>query len=274
MSPKRADEQEHKGCIQISDHALSAVIQEASDTTKTTIQQTMFPQTSPSSAAPATCEKTVASRKSPIVLPAGLKPYYQDDSCVIILGDCREVLPTLEPVDLVLTDPPYGAKKDIGSTSREIISCDCEGWFEFCYKFCERIVLTPGAANVCKYPNPSWVACWSKPSSCSFNVFGGWNLWEPILIYGRPPIRLVRDVFEDCTSNPNGHPCPKPERLWKWIMSWASCEGETILDPLMGSGTTLRAAKDLGRRAIGIEIEEKYCEIAAKRLSQEVLSFD
>jgi DNA modification methylase len=67
------------------------------------------------------------------------------------------------------------------------------------------------------------------------------------------------------------HPSPKPLNVMRWILG--CLPGETVLDPFMGSGTTLRAAKDLGRRAIGIEIEERYCEIAAKRLAQEVFDF-
>ncbi len=73
------------------------------------------------------------------------------------------------------------------------------------------------------------------------------------------------------SSEKNGHPCPKPIGWMLWAVGLASRQGETVLDPFMGSGTTLRAAKDLGRRAIGIEIEEMYCEVAAKRLSQECL---
>lgn len=67
------------------------------------------------------------------------------------------------------------------------------------------------------------------------------------------------------------HPCPYPEALPKRCILATSDAGDTVLDPFMGSGTTLRAAKDLGRKAIGIEIEERYCEIAAKRMAQEVL---
>jgi site-specific DNA-methyltransferase (adenine-specific) len=67
------------------------------------------------------------------------------------------------------------------------------------------------------------------------------------------------------------HPCPKPVTFMRWVVERCTASADTVLDPFMGSGTTLRAAKDLGRRAIGIEIEERYCEIAARRLAQEVL---
>jgi site-specific DNA-methyltransferase (adenine-specific) len=75
------------------------------------------------------------------------------------------------------------------------------------------------------------------------------------------------------TTEQNGHPCPKPYSAWRWLLERCSDENTVVLDPFCGSGTTLVAAKDLGLRAIGIEIEEHYCEIAAKRLSQEVLTF-
>jgi site-specific DNA-methyltransferase (adenine-specific) len=105
---------------------------------------------------------------------------------------------------------------------------------------------------------------------------------HPILYYGKPPHtwqtgwpkgtfqtgRLTRGLSPD-----NGHPCPKPIADWNWLMQKISMAGETVIDPFLGSGTTLLTAKQLDRRGIGIEIEEKYCEIAAKRLSQEVLCF-
>ena len=98
---------------------------------------------------------------------------------------------------------------------------------------------------------------------------------QPILYYGKDyragkgALPSGKSVTE--RSEKNGHPCPKPISAWSWLLDKVSQEGETVVDPFMGSGTTLRAAKDLGRKAIGIEINEEYCEIAATRLSQEVL---
>ena len=104
----------------------------------------------------------------------------------------------------------------------------------------------------------------------------GFTCFHPVLLYGKRPSSALYpcgiESFD--TSEQNGHPCPKPLRWMKWAVALASKEDETILDPFMGSGTTLVAAKNLGRRAIGIEIDEKYCEIAAKRLSQEVFNFE
>jgi DNA modification methylase len=79
--------------------------------------------------------------------------------------------------------------------------------------------------------------------------------------------------FQKVIPQAGDHPTPKPESLMRQLIEDNSNPEDLTLDPFMGSGTTLRAAKDLGRKAVGIEIEEKYCEIAAKRLSQEVFDF-
>ena len=83
--------------------------------------------------------------------------------------------------------------------------------------------------------------------------------------------RSCGDVLRYSREPPTNHPSPKPEDLMRSLINVVTEEGGTVLDPFMGGGTTLRAAKDIGRKAIGIEFEEKYCEIAADRLSQGVL---
>lgn len=201
-----------------------------------------------------------------------MKPYFADDSVTIYHGDCREVLPTLEPVDLVLTDPPYGVALE-GSSWDKSIPTPSE-WLYPLFGKAATILVTPGNGNQQFYPAPNWTMAWFRPGSVQRVLrAAGFSHWEPILLYGNNPFGV--DAKQISPNNPdsgNGHPCPKPLTLFKWLVK--ESKARTVLDPFMGSGTTLRAAKDLGLKAIGIELEEKYCEIAAKRMSQMVLQFD
>jgi DNA modification methylase len=202
-----------------------------------------------------------------------MTPYYSHAGITIYHADCRDILPHLEPVDLVLTDPPYGVGFSYGeykdtaeNFSKSILPVivnlsDRYPMAAFCSMRQMRIL-----------PPFQWVLCWNHPGSTRRNAVRGFSIWEPIFLYGRG-WNVANDAITlaDCVNHDKGndHPCPKPLRLFKWLLSLHP--GENILDPFMGSGTTLVAAKQLGRKAIGIEIEEKYCEIAVKRLAQEVL---
>jgi len=219
-------------------------------------------------------------------LGALVKPYYQHADITIYHGDCREVLPTLEPVDLVLTDPPYGIGEEYLSFNdrrenlRELIADTMRLLLTHNADLVKRpCLITCGVRNVHLYPEPTWILCWFISGAGGSGPWG-FSTWQPILAYGEDPYlsnglgRRPDAFWMTETSEANGHPCPKPIGPWKWLLTRGSpYDSDVILDPFMGSGTTLRAAKDLGRKAIGIEIEEKYCEIAAKRLSQEVLEF-
>lgn len=210
-----------------------------------------------------------------------MKPYYEHNGIVIYHGDCREILPTLPPVDLVLTDPPYG----VGIEYASYVDTE-ENWFALMN---DVIPMLRRVAKMVIFPScqikrlgwfyrnhaPDWIIAWHKGSPGHASAIG-FNDWEPLLVYGRTH-RLSMHDFLSVTNNEKmgayGHPCPKPLRWATWLMSRACPTDGTVIEPFLGSGTTLRAAKDLGRKAIGIDIEEKYCEIAAKRLSQEVFNF-
>ncbi len=192
-----------------------------------------------------------------------MKPYYEDESVQIFHGDCRDVLPTLDKVDLVLTDPPYGMHKT--DWDMEIVPVD--SWLPTCRLLATTAVFT-GVQGMYDYPKPDWVLAWVRAASTQRNGrLGGFSNWEPLLLYEID--RLSNDVIQVQNLQDRdalGHPTTKPLKLMRLILG--RLEGDTILDPFMGSGTTLRAAKDLNRKAIGIELEERYCEIAATRMSQ------
>jgi len=206
-------------------------------------------------------------------------PYYDDGTCVIYHADCREILPGLR-ADLVFADPPYGVGLTYGQSYTDDGGADYSTWMQWVANQIRIAAplsfVTPGIRNLWRWPAATWVLAWTKPGSTRRSDLGGFNEWEPVLMYGK------RRIFNDQKRLPAGanhsadtgdHPCPKPLSLLRWLVEQGSDPESLVLDPFMGSGTTLRAAKDLGRKAIGIEIEERYCEIAAKRLGQEVLDF-
>lgn len=217
-----------------------------------------------------------------------MKPYYQDDYVTIYHGDCREILPQLPKVDLVLTDPPYGVNggsgtKGLGRASKhnyssfddtpENVIKEIIPRFIECLVMCSRAIVTPGSLVCNSYPQPDSIGSLIQWATASMQKWGRCDS-QPIFYYGRDP-RLGQTIsfcsFDNKTFDKiDGFPCPKPEAIWAKLVIKGSLVGETILDPFLGSGTTAYCAKKLNRKCIGIEIEEKYCEIAAKRCSQQV----
>lgn len=210
-----------------------------------------------------------------------LEPYYQDDSCTIYHGDCRDILPELPKADLVLTDPPYGINYSSSAIKAKrlrlggIIGDECFPSYVFDIKYSIAMFLFCRWDNLYELPKPKSFIVWDKCAHSMGDLkheFG--RQWEGIAFYPGEEHEFIKrpvDVIRVPRVQPAElkHPNEKPVRLMASIIG--SHYAERILDPFMGSGVTLRAAKDLGRKAIGIELEEKYCEIAAKRLAQEVL---
>jgi site-specific DNA-methyltransferase (adenine-specific) len=203
-----------------------------------------------------------------------VKPYYQDDFATIYHGDCREILPQLPKVDLVLTDPPYGINFAGQPTKWQRLSGQKpERWDESVFSDNElKAVLSWGEHQIVwggNYyrlePSRCWLA-WVKPDAppSMGSVEFAWTSFDA-------NARQITHSISATNPERVGHPTQKPLRVTAWSLHQALNTPLTILDPFMGSGTTLVAAKQLGRKSIGIELEEKYCEIAARRLQQEYL---
>jgi len=209
-----------------------------------------------------------------------MTPYFQRDGMTIYHGDCREILPMLT-ADVLVTDPPYGvafdgkatkhtAKGSGGYTTGDSALIGPEVVRQALGMVIRGAVFT-GNRNLMAYPVPADIGCVYCPSGAGVGPWGFIG-FHPVLFYGkRPGPCRPTSIQSFDTADAVGHPCPKPLRWMRWTIGMTTLVGETVLDPFMGSGTTLRAAADLGIRAIGIEIEERYCEIAANRLDQPVL---
>lgn len=210
-------------------------------------------------------------------------PYYQDQWTTIYCGDAREILPRLGRVGLILMDPPYGNGTDYADfdDTPENVEELASELMPHVLDRSEVALVTPGVANLHRYPSPRWVLAWVTPSGIGSGPWG-FSCWQPILAYGPDPylrdgLGRRPDMLLRHTAAPAipGHPCPKPPDVWRWLITRASTRtSDVVLDPLMGSGTTLRAAMDCGRRSIGIELSETYCAVAVSRLAQGVFDFD
>jgi site-specific DNA-methyltransferase (adenine-specific) len=235
-----------------------------------------------------------------------ITPYYQDAYATIYHGDCREILPQLEPVDLVLTDPPYQTHetgvpirgRGVGQRVVETVAVGkpwgySTDWIDLCrllepkhwIAFCNYQML----GDICAALPPQTVFVWRKANApqmtrpvprldCEFIVWhrsggdcGDMGKFKSMVIDVAMPQAgcFATERILESSSNKAAHPCQKPIAIVSPFL--ARLNVKTLVDPFMGSGTTLRAAKDLGLKSIGIEIEEKYCEIAVKRLRQEIL---
>ena len=203
--------------------------------------------------------------------------YHRTDLGVLYLADCLEIMPHLEPVDLVLTDPPYANNTEYLSytDTKENLKTIVGKLFPTIIDIAKRTLITCGVGNIFLYPEPTWILSWVTLAGTGCSSWG-FSCWQPILAYGKCPYLSSGkgrrpDTFQlTRTSDKNEHPCPKPFGIMMQLIQRASLyEGDSVLDPFLGSGTTAVACERLNRRWIGIEIEEKYCEIAAKRIEKE-----
>lgn len=189
---------------------------------------------------------------------------------ILYRGDCREIVPTLGMVDGVVTDPPYGTDVttwdisiDAGTVSS--ILAASKGYSAFFYSNTRLAHLLNAVRG---HGHDAWVAVWHKSNAMGFERRFA-PQWVPIVIAykGNPPfwgkdlfacpIRVQKDI---------DHPTPKQPAITEWLVERSAKTGETILDAFMGSGTTGIAAAKLGRKFVGIEVDQKYFDLACRRI--------
>lgn len=207
-----------------------------------------------------------------------MKPYYKDDAVTIYHGDCREIVPQLGRFDLLLTDPPYGIGRDGkppstsshgGHKGYEFMGWDAgtptSDTFEALLLTAPKHIVWGGNYFAPMLPASSKWLMWDKGQR--IDQADGELAWTSL----QGALRIF--TLNRAAIHRDGavHPTQKPLALIKWCIQQAG-DVETMLDPFGGSCTTGRAAKDLGKKCVLIEREERYCEIGAKRMAQEVLA--
>ena len=199
------------------------------------------------------------------------------------LGDCFEIVKNMDAnsVDLVITDPPYGM--NFQSNYRKEKHLKIEGDDSFPLELLNEFfrIARKGVYIFCRWDNLKELP---KPKSCLAWVKNNWSMgdlehehgrqWEAICFYPQEEhkfIKRIPDVIKCNRTGNNLHPTEKPIDLMRTLIK--ANEGQVILDPFMGSGSTLVACKQLERDYIGIEIEKKYFDIANHRLNQNTLNW-
>jgi site-specific DNA-methyltransferase (adenine-specific) len=227
-----------------------------------------------------------------------MKPYYDEAGITIYHADCRDVLPALSEIDLLVTDPPFfmpvthyssrtpwakswGDVAMLGAAFGAVLELSVAS-----------LALTANVASFCdgasfaafypefyrRFPQVRTLV-WDK---CHFGMGHQWRKQHELIIVGRTSADAkwtgghgLPDILRAKTVNSAArrHPVDKPVDLLRQLVGATTDRGDLVVDPYMGGGSALAAAAEMERRAIGIEIEERYCEIAARRLAQEVLDF-
>jgi len=213
-----------------------------------------------------------------------------------VIGDCTLYCCPAQDIIFDLTydcfaaDPPYGIGKKTGTIGSAREKNTYDTFFDSPEYVVDNIIplvnsmislmggvprgaITPGPKMLMKYPEPKDIGIFYQPAACGMS-FWGRTTWQPILFYGDDP-RLGKTIDHlhytliDKASSKD-HPCAKPQKGWDWLVNKVSLEGETVLDPFMGSGTTGVSCVKLGRKFVGIEISEKYFDVSCRRIEQAV----
>jgi site-specific DNA-methyltransferase (adenine-specific)/modification methylase len=211
-----------------------------------------------------------------------MKPYYKDGHCEIYHGDCLEIMPTLGKFELVLTDPPFGVGNFVQTTGRingrgknrgVAVEWNDSAPSSLVFDEIRRVSLHRiiWGANFFNCFEPTcgaivWIKNQKMPNFSKADIASCTHYKKT------ETITIPWTNFTVAHKAETDHPCERPVDLYRWCLNYLPpARLGRVLDPFMGSGTTLLAAKLEGRKAVGIELEEKYCEVAAERLRQGVL---
>ena len=206
-----------------------------------------------------------------------MTPYYQDSVVTIYHGDCREILPKLRAGALV-TDPvwPNATVPLKGAEDPQTLFAEMWAAGDF-YRAAIQIGCDTPPFFLAAISLPFFRHCWLEHACVGYKgrlLMTG----DVALLFGEPPrVKPGQHVIPGRFIDPHSkgkqtnHPCPRKLGHVKWLIKWWCNDTDLVIDPFAGGGTTLRAAKELGHKAIGIEIEEEFCEIAAQNVAQEVL---